>query len=142
MAISDYDELKKTYLPAFLFAAIAFLAPNPIPAAMRRLKPPSIGHVGSSGSQPASGCAIVFMGLVIPANITIPSINIYFLYLFMGHLTFYKNNAFSLLIEHFKDCFNIIWISQLNIVITMSYFLIQFDAKYIISPGMIQCLSH
>jgi hypothetical protein len=39
----------------FDFCFIARFAPRPIPAAIRKLNPPSMGQAGSSGSQPPSG---------------------------------------------------------------------------------------
>jgi len=48
----------------------AFLAPNPIPAAISIVKPPSIGQAGSNGSQFGSGGeAIVFNGSMQTKNI-------------------------------------------------------------------------
>lgn len=55
---------------AFLFLRLyALFAPSPIPAAINKLMPPSIGQAGSSGSQPGSIWANDSTGAIMRAVI-------------------------------------------------------------------------
>jgi len=55
MDISFCTRINRNYL-----FFILFLYPSPIPIATRTDKPPSIGQVGSAGSQPGSGAGLAF----------------------------------------------------------------------------------
>ena len=59
----------KEYQASFFLRLYAFLAPIPIPAAINKLIPPSMGQAGSSGSQPGSIWAKHSIGAVMRAVI-------------------------------------------------------------------------